>query len=136
MTAYGGLPLTLALMCIGTLVGCGSTSRQITSLTLAPPVANAQSYPDGQVKYSATANYNHPPSTAPIQPALWAIQPPQNVQGTATISQNGVAKCGAGAAGNFTVLAYAIADPNTPQTNQNLLKAKKAALGLAQLSCP
>jgi hypothetical protein len=136
MTAFSRLVGTLALTSFGILLGCGSNPRQITSLTLNPAVADFQSYPSGQVQYSATANYNQSPSTEPIQPALWAIKSPQNVQGTATISQIGVAQCSAGATGNFTVIAWAIADPKIPQTNQNLMSAKKAAVGLAQLNCP
>jgi hypothetical protein len=134
MTASDGLASTLAIMCFGTMLGCGSTPRRITSLTINPAVADAQSYPTGQVQYSAIANYNHSPSAGPIEPALWAIKATGNVQGT--ISQSGVAQCSAGAAGTFIVIAWAIADPQIPQTNHNLLNAKKVAVGIAQLNCP
>jgi hypothetical protein len=136
MTASRRLALALVFVFLGVAFGCGSSSREVTSLTLTPSVADAQSYPGGQVKYSATANYNRAPSSGPIQPVLWALKPPQNVQATATISQSGVAQCNAGTTGNFMVLAYAVADPSLPQTDQTLIAGNKAALGLAQLNCP
>jgi hypothetical protein len=136
MRVIRSLRCVMILLCFAGMLGCGSTERQITSLALTPAVADSHSYPNGQVQYSASANYNQSPSPGLIHPALWALRPSQNAQGTASISQSGVAQCNAGAAGNFSVLAYAIADPNVPQTNQNLISAKKAAVGLAQLNCP
>jgi hypothetical protein len=113
-------------------LNCGSSPRQLVSMNLTPATADAHSYPNGQVQFTATGTYNHAPLTGSVQPALWSIYKPQ---ATATINQNGVAQCGSDV-GNFSVLAYAIADPSISQTQQNLLHAKKVVLGTAVLICP
>ena len=118
------------------MLACGTTQRQMTSMVISPANADAQNFPNGQVQFSATGHYSKAPTTAPLQPALWGIFPSSGGKGGPTIDSTGIAQCGTGVAGNYMVLAYALADPSIPNTNANLIKAKKAVLGTAQLVCP
>jgi hypothetical protein len=73
--------------------------------------------------------------TAPLQP-VWTVYLHSDQLGDVTISTSGVAQCGAGVVGSFSVLAYVPSDPSLPVTNASLLSAKKAAVGTAQIICP
>jgi hypothetical protein len=105
----------------------------MVSISLSPAAAAAHDYPNGEVQFSATGNYNQAPSTAPIQPAMWSVVTPQN--SAPTISQSGLAQCGA-AVGSFMVVAYAVTAPSIAQTNQNLIHANKVQLASQTLNCP
>ena len=117
------------------LLACGSTQRQLTAMNITPAVADAKSFSNGQVPFAATGQYTMAPTSAPLQPALWNVYLPNGSQGGPTINSTGLAQCGS-AAGTYEISAYALADPNIPNTNANLLNAKKAVLGTAQLICP
>jgi hypothetical protein len=104
-------------------------------MTITPASANAQSYPNGQVQFSATGQYSKAPTSAALQPALWSVYLPNGSQGAPTITSAGLAQCGS-LAGTYAITAYALADPSIPNTSANLLNAKKAVVGTAQLTCP
>jgi len=127
--------LSVAILLSMAMLACGSSQRQLTSIALTPATADAQSYPNGQVPFVATGHYNKAPMTAPLQP-VWTVYLLSGQQGNVTISSSGIAQCGAGVVGSFSVLAYAPADPSLPVTNASLLSAKKAAVGTAQIICP
>jgi len=129
-----GLFTGTELLILAVTMSCGSSPRRLVSMTLSPAMAAGHDYPDGQVQFSARGNYNHAPLTAPIQPALWVVVIPQK-DPAATISENGLAKCGA-AVGNFQVIAYAVTDPALPQTNENLTHAAHVAIGIRNADLP
>jgi hypothetical protein len=104
-------------------------------MSITPATANAQSYPNSQVQFSATGEYSKAPTTSAVQPALWGVYQPNGSQGAPTISSAGLAQCGL-LAGTYGITAYALADPSIPNTSANLLHAKKVVLGTAQLTCP
>jgi hypothetical protein len=123
--------LSLGILCF-VLAGCGSSSRQLQSISITSASANTQVPANGQVQFVATGHYNRAPSTLSPLPALWVIYPPKGAAG-ASITQTGLAQCVTGAASSFSVLAYAPADPSIPISE--LTKAKKVVLGTGQLSC-
>ncbi len=137
MTRSGPLFLVEAVILLSLeMLACGNTQRQLTSISLSPATADAKSYPLGQVQFVATGHYNKAPVSAPLQPALWSVVLQSAQQGNVTISASGVAECGAGTVGSFSVVAYSPADPSLPDTNASLLNGNKAAVGTAQIMCP
>ena len=128
-----GPPFAISLLLL-TGLGCGTSPRQLQSISISPSSAAAQGSPNGQVQFVATGHYNRAPMTASSLPVLWAIPPDGHGQAGATITQNGVAQCAPGASTTFYVLAYAPADPSVPVTG--LLITKKVVLGTAVLTCP
>ncbi len=127
--------LLLVLVIAIALLACGSSQRQLTSMSITPATANAQSYPNGQVQFSATGQYSKAPTTAAVQPAQWGVYLPNGSQGAPTLNSDGLAKCGS-LAGTYAITAQAIADPSIPNTTANLIHAKKSVVGTAQLTCP
>jgi hypothetical protein len=93
----------LFLWCVGLIgtIGCGSSvPRTLQSVTVSPATAEAQNFPNGEVRFVATAVFNKPPSpVTPYQVSSWLITP----SSLATIDQNGVAKCVAGQSGTATI---------------------------------
>jgi len=117
------MSVTLLLL----VAGCGSSSRQLQSISISPATAN------GQVQFVATGHYNQAPVTMSPLPVLWAVYLPNGKSG-ATITQSGVAQCELGVSSPFSILAWAPADPSIPIAK--LETAKKAVVGIAALTCP
>ena len=95
-------------------LACGSSTRQIQSISVAPTSADAQSYPNGKVPFVATGNYNASPMTvAPLQ-ANWGAASQQLINGLevlnptteVSIDAQGVAQCTAAASGTYVVGAW------------------------------
>lgn len=128
-----GPPFAISLLLLAGL-GCGTSSRQLKSISISPSSAAAQGSPNGQVQFVAAGHYNRAPTTSSPLPVLWAIVPGIGGQAGATITQSGVAQCSPGASGSFSVATWAPADPNIPI--ERLLTAKKVVLGTAVLTCP
>jgi hypothetical protein len=125
-------PLSISIICF-VLAGCGSSPRQLQSISITPATATAQAGANGQIQFVAAGHYNRAPTSVSPLAVLWVIYPPKGNTG-AIITQAGVAQCTAGAASSFSVLAYAPADPSIPISE--LTKAKKVVLGTGQLTCP
>lgn len=107
--------------------GCGSGSpRLLQSVSVTPASADAHTFPNGQVQFTALGSYNHPPSPSPITESGWSLSDPN----IATISQSGLAQCNAGASGVVTVKASA----SGPCTGTGCTAVMLS--GTAQLSCP
>jgi len=137
-----GLSISLNLSC-----GSSSPARQIESISVSPPSADAQNYPDGKVPFVATGTYNVSPMTvAPLQ-ANWGAASIQLVDGTeelastdeVRVDRNGVAQCAAGASGTYSLGAW-VAVPSKAQCtviggpfNET---ACPALLTTAKLTCP
>lgn len=112
--------------------GCGSSytsNRVLESITVTPAKASAQGSSNGQVQFTATGTFSHPPSpaqvpfTAPYSGG-WQTSNPD----IATINAAGVAQCVA--SGSVTVTAMASA-------NKGGAGAMSVGVrGTAQLTCP
>jgi hypothetical protein len=125
------LPTTLLLAGVE-LVGCGNGGpRRLQSVSVTPASADAQSFPNGQVQFTAVGTYSQPPSPAPIVPMGngmgWSVSDLH----IATINQSGLAQCKPGALGVVTVRDTACCAPcvGTECTAAFLV-------GNAKLSCP
>ena len=126
----------LAFVAIAT-VGCGSmnsaSNRVLQSMTLNPAIADAQNFPQGQVQFTPTGTFSRAPSPAAVPVPFvspysgsWASSDPT----IATINQNGVAQCVAGASGTVTIQAMA-------SSNSAMGPAMSTGVtGTAKLMCP
>ena len=107
--------------------GCGATNpsnpRVLTEITLSPATADAQSFPNGQVQFSAVGHFNTMPNIVnPFHPSSW-LSTSGNV---ATVDQNGLAQCVPGATGMVQIQGIAPIGPgDAPLTR-----------GIATLTCP
>ena len=118
-------------------VGCGSmnsaSNRVLQSMTLNPAIADAQNFPQGQVQFTPTGTFSRAPSPAAVPVPFaspysgsWASSDPT----IATINQNGVAQCVAGASGTVTIQAMA-------SSNSAMGPAMSTGVtGTAKLRCP
>jgi hypothetical protein len=110
-----GLPLLIAstsIVAIG--LACGALSPAPTSINnpgiphliaISPAVANAQDYSGGKVPFVATGYFATPPSpVSPLQ-ATWGVCYQNAPTNQVTISDIGVAECGASASGAYSVFA-------------------------------
>ncbi len=135
-TLYCGCLLALAAL----LSSCSSSNpnvgRVLYSIAVTPATADAQTFPNGQVVFTATGSYSLAPSPAPLTfTAPYAGQfivanptnPPETI---ATIVATGnstiTVQCASGASGTVPVVATASAN--------NL--AGTVVSGSAQLTCP
>jgi hypothetical protein len=72
MIRQDGVPLaTLLLASIFVTfqtTGCGTSdpNRALQSISVAPATADAQSFPNGQVQFTATGTFSRPPPPAPV----------------------------------------------------------------------
>ena len=128
----------LLLLAAAAVSGCGG-SRQLQSVSLSPAVANAQSFPNGQVAFTATGTFSKPPSPATLtsKDVLWCVGSSDgicvgNANPGATLDRNGMAQCNAGFTGTVIVLAgKASSTMGIPDSGQKL-----DVFGSAQLTCP
>jgi len=113
--------------------GCGATNpsnpRLLTGITLSPATADAQSFPNGQVQFSAVAHYNAAPTTVnPFSPTSW-LSTDGNI---ATVDQSGLAQCVRGAVGSADIQGIEpISGPGSGAT-----PAAPLVRGTAVLMCP
>jgi len=130
-----GLLCVLAVFGIATL-GCASmnsTYRVLQSVAVSPTSADAQTFPQGQVQFTATGTFSMPPSPAPVPvpfvapyPGSWMSSNPN----IATINDSGVAQCVAGTSGTVTVTA--LVSSNSAKGTQ----MSTGVSGAATLTCP
>lgn len=116
--------------------GLSSPSRQLLSVTISPAAVTAPATPPGQVQFVATGYYNTEPYTVtPLQATWGAAMFPQQV---ATVTQDGLASCAAGASGTTTVEAWVMLATN-PMC-QSIDSAGRPGCNnvgaAAQLTCP
>ena len=122
-------------------LGCGA--RQLQSVTVSPATADAQSFSNGQVQFTATGTYTQPPSPVQLtsQQILWCMggigdtagECVGNANPGGTVDQNGLAQCNSGFVGTATVLAGTAISmtPILPDSGAQL-----KVFGLARLTCP
>jgi hypothetical protein len=131
------LPVAVVLMAAS---GCGS-SRQLQSVALSPAAADAKSFPNGQVNFTATGMYNKPPSPVVLgsSDVLWCVGTASgtcagNVEVGATVDQNGVTQCTSGFSGTATILGGTLKSGTGPVIPDGGSQLK--IFGAAQLTCP
>jgi len=127
----------VALLLAGSFVlSCGSGQGQLQSITLSPATADAQSYPNGMVPFTATGNYLDPSHTVTPQPATWSACS-QNIPTTeVSVTSAGVAQCASGASGTYSIYAFHSSGKNCGTLPVGPCGSQCGALGSAQLTCP
>lgn len=106
---------------------CGNQSpRVLQSVSVTPATADAQSFSNGQVQFTANGNYSQPPSPSVLTQAGWSLSDPT----IATVSQSGLAECNAGASGTVTVKAGTSGPCSGTGCTAVFIS------GTAQLTCP
>ena len=128
-------PLVLA---VWVFLGCGS-GRQLRSVSLTPPAADAQSFPRGKVPFVATGIFNNSPTpvTLTSKDVVWCIGAGDgtcvgNINPGATVDQTGMAQCNSGFVGTATILA---GKPSSVMGMPDVGFQLKV-FGLAKLTCP
>jgi len=128
-------------------LACGSSTRKIQSISVAPTSAEAQSYPNGKVPFVATGNYNVSPMTVTPLQANWGAASQQLINGTEVLSPTtevsvdaqGVAQCTAAASGTYVVGAWV---PSPSKSMCNVIggpfneTACPVLQATVQLTCP
>ncbi len=107
---------------------------QLQSITLSPATADAQNCPSGQVQFIATGNYIDPAQT--VTPQLifaWGACQQNAPTNDITVTAKGVARCGIGAAGTYTIWAEY---PPPPCEIVGVCGGGCTVVGTAQLTCP
>lgn len=131
------------------ILSCGANQNtanqnRLASITLTPTTADAETFPDGQVQFTATGDYVNPPKVVTPLSATWLTcsnvpsgQPTPTTE--VSVTQTGVAQCASGATGTYMVVAM---DPDTTGSGVYNCPAETAcgggcnATGTAQLTCP
>ncbi|MGA9307333.1 MAG: hypothetical protein WBW31_18155 [Candidatus Sulfotelmatobacter sp.] len=121
-----------ALPCGTSPASSGANAGQLHSITLCPATADARDYADGQVQFTAIGFYVNPPSKVAPQPATWGACYQNTPTTEVSVSGNGLAQCGSGAAGTYTIFA----DDPTNCLSVGPCGTGCFVTGNAQLTCP
>jgi hypothetical protein len=123
-----------ALLCCGKINP--NDGRVLTSISVTPVTADAQSFPNGQVTYTATGTFSLPPLSGPISPASpyngsFVVDNPASETIANIVSSDAglgtiTVQCAAGAIGDVEVTESASANNGT----------SIVVAGNAQLTCP
>ena len=121
------------------LISCATDNnpdagRILISIAVTPTTANAATFPNGQVTFTATGTFNLPPITAPVTSAapytgsFFVDNPTGQTIANIVSTGNGTAtvECASGVVGNVNVTASASAND----------QLGTIITGNAQLSCP
>ena len=130
---------TLLVLSLIAIAGCGGQgARELISVNVTPSASDAQSFPNGQVQFTAFGTFTQPPSPVQLtsQDVTWCIGDATGhcagfINTGATVSPSGLAQCDSRFNGTFTVLAGKPELPGTPD-----LGAQLSIFGSAQLTCP
>ena len=129
------LPFFFLLAAAFITVACAdSQMRNAQSVTIMPATADAQTFPNGQVQFTATGHYNTSPETVTPLTASWGVCLQGSNTADVSITSNGLAQCSAGATGNYTVWGYVINSPAC--TAITACGGGCTVVGTAQLTCP
>ena len=130
------LVFSLLIFAAAMTLACGShSSHTLESVTVTPATADAQQS-GGQVQFTATGVFNTMPSPVTPLGATWEVCSQGLPTTQASISNNGSARCMAGASGMFHVVASDT--PNGPFACPADLGCGGGCTvsGTAQLTCP
>jgi hypothetical protein len=119
-------------------LSCGQSPSQLQSMTLSPAVADAQSYPNGEVPFTATGYYSNPTHTVTPQPANWVACQQATPTNEVSVSNTGVAHCASGATGTYSINAWDISNaPGVYSCPANTACGGGCTIqATAQLTCP
>jgi hypothetical protein len=126
--------VALTLVIVSASCGSGSSmgSSQLQSITVNPPTANAQNYPNGEVPFEATGYYINPSRKITPQAASWVACSQNAPTSDASVSSSGVGQCASGAEGTYNINAYVM----TNCTAITACGGGCTVVGSAQLTCP
>lgn len=121
---------TLALL----QLACGNSSpRTLLSATVTPAAATASNSPNGIVQFTATGEFDRPPSPAAITSPIWFVEPSAAYPAdAASISSGGAARCKAGFVGTVTIHGGGEVCPVNPKMGIPCQRV----VGTARLTCP
>ncbi len=129
----------LLILIAALTLACGSPTRMAQSVTVSPLSADAQTYPNGQVQFTATGYYNVQPSPVAPLTATWGACYQNGATTGVTVSATGLAQCVSGAPGTYTVWAYVVNSTTHGVCNGLVLPCGGACdrvVGTAALTCP
>jgi hypothetical protein len=131
--------LLVAAAAITLACGSSNNSHIPQSVTVNPATADARSYPNGQVPFTATAYYNTMPSVVTPASATWNVCSQAGPTSAVSVSSSGLAQCMSGATGAYTVYAF-VPDPEFKGTCGSSSApcggTCGGVVGSAQLTCP
>ncbi len=110
-----------------------NTTGTLESISLCPAVADAENFPNGEVRFTPTGMYNTPPLVVtPLKTYGWGACQGNTPTDEVTVSQTGVAKCAAGASGLYSVYTF------VPTECEHVGPCGTGCMvsGYAQLTCP
>ena len=132
------VPAILGIALAFTLISCNSVNpnsgRVLTAITVTPTAADAVSYPNGQVTFTATGQFSLPPLIGPVTfqspySGSFAVANPSN-QTIANVVANGTGtvtvQCVSNVTGSVEVVASASANNGT----------QTVVTGQGTLTCP
>ncbi len=141
MRNYGPSVFFLAVLAIAITLACGSSPRPRTlqSVSLSPSTADSQGSP---VQFTATGYFNDQPLSEKLVAANWGACYQNQTTTAVSIGTEGLAQCAAGAAGTYTVWAWAesaaACGGNNGEVPANPCGGASECqpTGTAQLTCP
>ncbi|MGA2980021.1 MAG: hypothetical protein ABSD76_10555 [Terriglobales bacterium] len=125
------LGVSVALSC-----GANQEQSQLQSITLSPATADAQSYPNGQVQFTATGSYGNPSRTVTPLPATWGACYQLATTSAVSVTREGLAQCAPGATGTYTIWANDPVDIKSGCPAVTACGGGCTVQGNAQLTCP
>jgi hypothetical protein len=137
-----GLPFFFLLLVLAAAItlACGSPSspeRLLQSVTVSPATADAQSYPGGEVQFTATGYYNTRPSPVTPLATYWpACYQGASTTGVLVDQDTGVAQCAAGSVGTYTVFTENYSNSHGGCLGTSACGGGCFVTGTAQLTCP
>jgi hypothetical protein len=124
------LPRSILLLSIVILLSCGSSNRELQSISVSPAAAN------GQAQFVATGTYTDGSKVSPLT-ALWSPGNPwvmsQLVPAAISVDAHGIASC-LTRSGTFTIDATAPVNPQIPVSQMGPTTPQVS--GTAQITCP
>jgi hypothetical protein len=75
------------------------------SIIVCPAAADAKDFPDGEVQFVAIGTFQTAPSPALLKAQVWGVCQQNNPTSAVSITNSGLAQCGAGASGEYSVFA-------------------------------
>jgi hypothetical protein len=140
MRKYGVSVSLLAVLAIAITLACGWSTRNLQSVSLTPPTADAQG---SSVQFTATGFFSQQPSPVTLSSVNWGACSQNQPTTAVSVSSQGVAQCTAGAVGTYTVWGWVESAADSCGGNNGEVPANPCGgsgscqvTGTAQLTCP
>lgn len=138
MNTYGPRFSSLLLLTLAAIVlACGTSApRTAKSVTISPASATAPA--SGAYQFTATGYFSKAPSPVTPLTATWgACSLDGSTTTNVTVTNNGLAQCGSGTSGTYTVWAFVMnADGGTCGAIDACGGGCGRVTGTAELNCP